>query len=283
MIKKYLSISFLALFVLLGFACEEVAPILNPTDGTTGGGGPVSTQQRQVVIEEFTGVRCVNCPAASEAIAALVGVYGERLVPVAIHAGFFAVPYPESADAGLETSTGGAILTFLGEPLGFPTAVVNRRNFDGEENRQVVQNTWAGYIAEELAQDPTVRIDLNSAYNDATGNVDIEADLYIDENIDFEDVRLTVYITESNITATQLTPAGVDEDYKHKHAFRTVVTATEGDIINESLTAGSVITRNLSVTLDPSWVAAECDIVAIVHQGGAVLDVIQAHQVPVIE
>mgnify|MGYP001797555898 CR=1 FL=1 len=284
MMKKYLSISFLAVFVLLAFSCEEVPPVLNPVgNNNSGGGGPVSEQKRQVIIEEFTGVRCVNCPAASEAIQALLGVHGDQLVAVAIHAGFFAVPYPEAGEAALENDTGSSLLSLLGQPLGFPTAVVNRRNFEGEENRQTGQSTWAGYIAEELTTPPMLRIDLGSTYNDATGAVDIETDLYVDEGFNYEDVRLTVYITESNVTAPQLTPDGVEMDYKHKHVFRTAVTAFDGDVLNENFLAGTVINRSLSVTLDPSWVAEDCHIVAFVHRGGGTLDVIQAHEIAVVE
>ena len=282
MTKKYLTFGFLALFILLGLGCEEVPPVLNPGGGDNGGGGPISQQRRQVILEEFTGVRCVNCPAASEAIEALLGVHGERLVAVSIHAGFFAVPYPD-ATAELENSTGTSILNLLGEPLGYPTAVVNRREFDGEEGRYTAQSTWPGYIAQELEQDPEIRIDLNSNYNDATGSVDIDADLYVDENIDYEDVRLTVYITESNIVSPQSTPTGTEENYVHKHVFRTAVTSFDGDALNENLSAGSVINRSLSVTLDPLWVAEECTIVAFVHRGGGSLDVIQAHEIPVTE
>ncbi len=282
MTKKYLTFGFLALFILLGLGCEEVPPVLNPGGGDNGGGGPISQQRRQVILEEFTGVRCVNCPAASEAIEALLGIHGERLVAVSIHAGFFAVPYPD-ATAELENSTGTSILNFLGEPLGYPTAVVNRRKFDGEEGRYTAQSTWPGYIAQELEQDPEIRIDLNSNYNDATGSVDIDADLYVDENIDYEDVRLTVYITESNIVSPQSTPDSVVVDYVHKHVFRTAVTSFDGDALNENLSAGSVINRSLSVTLDPSWVAEECTVVAFVHRGGGSLDVIQAHEIPVTE
>ena len=279
MTKKYLTLGFLALFVLLGFSCEEVPPVLNPG----GGGGPITTvQQRQVLIEEFTGERCVNCPAGSEAIEALLDVYGERLVAVSIHAGFFAQPYPES-DANLASDVGANVLSLLGEPLGYPTAVVNRRHFEGEENRQIGQSTWPGYIAQELDEAPLVRIGLNSTYNDATGSVDIEADLTMVENVDFEDVRLTIYITENNVSDPQQTPTGVDYDYKHKHVLRAAVTSVDGDIINESLSAGTEIDRSFSFTLDPSWVAEECSIVAFVHRGGGSLDVIQAHEIPVIE
>lgn len=278
MTKKYLTFGFLALFILLGLGCEEVPPVLNP-----GGGGPITSgQQRQVLIEEFTGERCVNCPAGSQAIEALLDIYGDRVVAVSIHAGFFAQPYPES-DANLAGEVGANVLSLLGEPLGYPTAVVNRRHFDGEENRQIGQSTWPGYIAQELEETPTIRIALSSTYNDATGSVDIEADLTMLTDIDFEDVRLTLYITENNVSDPQQTPDGVDYEYKHKHVLRAAVTAVDGNVLNESLSANAQISRSFSYTLDPSWQAEECSIVAFVHRGGAELDVIQAHEIPVIE
>lgn len=281
MTNKYLSGLLFALFLLLGLGCEEVPPVLNP-GGDPNDEVPVEDQKRQVLIEEFTGERCVNCPAGSAAIEALLGVHGQRLVAVSIHAGFFAVPFPES-DAQLANSTGESLLTLLDEPNGFPTAVVNRREFDGEESLQVVQAAWAGHISNELLPDPTVKIDLQSEYNDATGEVDIQADLYVVENIDYEDVRLTVYITENNVSDPQTTPNGTDFDYIHKHVFRAAVSAFDGDAINESMPAGSVVNRSFSITLDPSWVPSECHVVGFVHRGGGTQDVIQAHEVAVVE
>lgn len=282
MLKKYFSFTVLALFVLLSFSCDEVAPVLNP-----GGGGPiddvpVEDQMRQVLIEEFTGVRCVNCPAGSEAIEVLLNTYGQQLVAVSIHAGFFAVPYPES-DAELETSTGSAILSLLGEPLGFPTAVVNRKHFDGEENRQVGQSSWPGYIAQELAGDPAVKIDIIPSYDEATRELAVEVDLYVEENVTANDIRLTVFITESNIKDPQLTPAGTENEYTHKHALRAAITSFDGNTLSETFTAGAVVSRSYTTTLPSLWNADECHIVAFVHQGGSTLDVIQAHQVDVVE
>lgn len=279
MINKYLTFGFVAFFVLLGLGCEEVPPVLNPG----GGGGPITgNQQRQVLIEEFTGERCVNCPAGSEVIESLLGVHGDRLIAVSIHAGFFAVAYPESDDE-LANETGSAILNLLDAPLGYPTAVVNRRHFPGEENRQVGQATWPGYIASELEAGPQVRIGLSSTYNDASGELDIDAVLDVVEDLEYEDVRLTVYITENNITDPQQTPEGVDYEYKHKHVLRAAVSAVDGDALNENFTAGASINRSFSITLDPAWVPEECHIVAFVHQGGGTLDVIQAHEISVIE
>lgn len=47
---------------------------------------PAATVQRNVLIEDFTGQRCIFCPAASEAIAEQQKLYGaDKLIAVAFH------------------------------------------------------------------------------------------------------------------------------------------------------------------------------------------------------
>ena len=80
--KKHILLLAAAIFALT--ACDEVPPKVT---GSMGGGvieSPVEDQLRQVIIEEFTGVRCVNCPAGSSAIQDLLAIHGERLVAVSM-------------------------------------------------------------------------------------------------------------------------------------------------------------------------------------------------------
>lgn len=280
MFIKYIKFSCLLAVLMLAFSCEEVPPIVDPCGGGGGGPGP-GDNLRKVLIEEFTGVRCVNCPAGSDAIEALLGVHGEQLVAVSIHAGTFAVPHSESQQ-NLANPTGSSILSLLGSPLGFPTAVVNRTQYSGEERRQVGLSTWAGYIAEELAKEPEVRIEVETGYNDGTREVTIDADFHILQDITADDVRLTVFVTENNIIDSQTTPEGRQDDYVHKHVFRTAVSAFDGNPINDDLSANGMISRSLSVTLDELWDVNECHIVVFLHQGGGTLDVIQAEEVSVL-
>lgn len=280
---QYFLASCLAVLILLASSCEEIPPVLNPNDGNGGDTEtPVDMQMRQVLIEEFTGVRCVNCPAGSEAIEVLLGQHGQQLVAVSIHAGFFATPYAESNE-DLSNNQGESIMSLVSEPIGFPTAVVNRKLFDGEEGRQIGQGQWAGKIAEELIGDPTVRIDIQNTFNDGDRTLTADIDLYVVEDVVAEDLRLSVYLTENNISDYQQTPSGVQSDYTHKHVFREALTAVEGDQLSESFTAGAVVSRTLTFTLPANYNANECEVVAFVHQGGGTLDVIQAHQAHVVE
>lgn len=273
----------LLISVLFWSSCEEIPPVLNPNMG--GGGNnptPVENQQRQVLIEEFTGVRCVNCPAGSDAIQTLLGIHGERLVAVSIHAGFFSPPYPEN-QYDFRTTEGNSLLTYLGEPLGFPTAVVDRKLFNGEQDLQLGQSQWAGFIADDLATPPSVKIGIEPNFNTATRELKVKATFYIQEDIPYPDVHVSVMITESNIVDEQLTPAGKNPNYVHRHVLRGMMTSYDGDLLTEFPAEGVNITRNFTMTLPDAWVAENCHVVVFVHRSGTDKEVYQVHEVKVIE
>ncbi|PHN08082.1 Omp28 family outer membrane lipoprotein [Flavilitoribacter nigricans] len=268
----------LIVILLILIACEEIPPEIRPAkDGETPIETPVSEQKRQVLIEEFSGVRCVNCPAGSDAIQVLLDIYGPQLVPVNIHAGFFAEPYPESR-YDLQTQAGYGILEYLGQPLGFPTAVINRKQFPGEDNLQLTQRSWAGRIAEELLEAPTVKIDIRKDFAVTDRLLLVNVDLYFEADIAAEDVRLSVYITENGIEDFQLTPEGKVGNYEHLHVLREVLTDVRGDRLTETIRAGTMLNRRFTIVLPEAWRAENCEIVALVHQDGDSKKVLQAHR-----
>lgn len=275
----------LLLSSLLWLGCEEIPPEINPRMGGENPieVTPVDSQQRQVLIEEFTGVRCVNCPAGSAAIEGLLADHGQRLVAISIHAGSFAPPYPGSED--FRTDEGTNLLSYLGAPLGYPTAVVNRKKFEGEFDLQLGRTQWPGFIVDELGAPPKVKIDIQNAYSDEDRRLEVKVTLYVEENIGEEEVHISVAITENDIPELQLTPSSgtPDPNYKHKHVLRDMLTTYNGDPIDEALTAGAVIEKNYTMTLPTGWVAENCEVVAFVNLDGDNKEVLQAHQAGVTE
>lgn len=262
-------------------SCEEIPPQINPIgEGQEPTDTLVSNQSRQVLIEEFTGVKCVNCPAGSEALATLLEFYGARLIPVSIHAGFFSSPYPESR-YDLQTPAGDALLDYLGQPQGYPTAVIDRRLFPGENSLQLIQRNWAGYIADELSEEPLLRIGLERTYQPADRELAVTVTLLAEEDLPDEDVRLTVLLTEEEVRDFQLTPAGKKGDYVHRHVLRTALTPATGLPI-DTPQAGSRVERTLRTSLPPGWQAENCHVVAFVSVNQDRKDVLQAHRVPVV-
>jgi len=274
MIKKLSLFACLAFFAL---SCEEIPPRLNPG----GGINPNPTdQQRHVLIEEFTGVRCVNCPAGSAAIETLRSIYGDQLIAVSIHAGFFAPPYPESTQ-DFRTTEGTNILSYLGEPLGYPTAVVNRKLFSGEPDLQTGQGQWPGFVAEEAALPPQVSIEIEKNYIPATRGLQVNIKLDALETIAENDLRLSVMITEDEVTDTQLTPAGKTNNYAHRHVLRAMMSAYDGLPLGESLELGDELSRSFNYALPLAWNAEKCHIIAFLHHSSADKSVIQAQELKV--
>jgi thiol-disulfide isomerase/thioredoxin len=98
-------------------SCHENQPeytLLKPESG-----------DRVVVVEEFSGARCPNCPQGTQQLEDLKSLYGDQLIIVTIHAGDFAFKYDESS-FDFTTSEGNVLLQMLGNPIGYPSAVINR-------------------------------------------------------------------------------------------------------------------------------------------------------------
>ncbi len=262
-------------------ACSEIPPTLpDPTDSS--GTDELQDQQRQVLIEEFTGVRCVNCPAGSAFIEDLLALHGRRLVAVSIHAGEFSYPFSDS-QYDFRTPEGDQILDYVGQPFGYPSAVINRKLFEGEATLQVGKGSWAGYIEQEKAQPPAVKIGLETSWAAATRRLEVGVRVWVVQPLSGEAIHLTVLLTENGIVDLQETPSGRDPDYVHKHVFRTTLTPALGELLGSSFSAGQVLRRSYSIALPELWQVENCHVVAFVHRAGASKEVLQAHQVAVLE
>lgn len=264
---------------LLLNSCEEIPPVLNPIDPNPDGGGEL---ERNVLVEEYTGVRCVNCPAGSEALQVLANTYADRLAIISFHAGFFAPPYPESK-YDFRTPAGNNLLNLLGSPLGYPAAVVNRSLFEGEPRLQLGQSQWPGYIAQEILLPPTVKMGLQKKYDPTLRQLSLSISLEILQAMDANDVRLSVAITEDDIEDVQLTPTGKQENYKHQHVLRDMLSNFDGNPLTESLGTGAKITKNFTYAIPTNWNAAKCTLIAFVHLGGDKKNVLQVVQSKIVD
>lgn len=266
--------------LLLLSACTEIPPLVSPVVPADPCENPdpeaVRNQGRQVLIEEFTGVQCVNCPAGSEAIEDLLDLYGERLIVVSVHTGFFADPYPESR-YDFRTPEGDQLATLLGSPLGYPTAVVNRKKFSGENRLQLGRNKWAGYIAEEFQQPKIARIDIIPELDRQTLKLSARVAVFFDES-QKNPLKLSLFLTETGIVDLQKTPDGIDPEYPHRHVFRDAI----GPYNGIEILADQVYCSEFSVEIDPEWNAEGLYLVAILSESDGSLEVLQAHQQKII-
>ena len=117
------------------FSCKEETVYIPPLGQNTSSN--TSNNLKNIFIEEFTGVKCVNCPDGAAVIEDLKSKYKDRLVAVSIHAGFFAKKMTESK-FDFKTAQGNSLLTYLGEPAGYPAAVINRKLFGANTDLVII-------------------------------------------------------------------------------------------------------------------------------------------------
>ncbi len=274
-------VSFFSLFLasaLLHSACEEIPPQI----------GDCQTA-RVVLVEEFTGVRCVNCPAGSAKIEQLLEQYtGAKLIAVSIHAGFFSVPYPESVE-DFTTTAGNDIDALLGPVTAYPAASVNRKLFPQETQRPLSLASWAGYIASELCRAPEVALTLSAQYDTASRQISatISASSLDASTVFDQPLGITLYLLEDGVRSAQLDAGGIDNDYIHKHILRHCFTPSNGAPIHNGGASATLapVTRTYTHTLPANQVPENCQLVGFIHYKGNNnrFDVLQAAEISLIE
>ena len=219
---------------------------------------PLPEVNRSVLIEDFTGQRCVNCPNAADEIHNLQKEYGEdAIIAVGIHGGPLAVyPNPERGIVGLATETGDKYNDHW-KVEQWPMGMVNRGAVCGYTD-------WKAHVREELQKKAPVDIMIKNDFPDGIDNGLTRVSATIQGVRGKTTGKLQIWIVEDNITAIQLMPDGTaNQDYVHQHVFRAAVNGEWGeDIIVEE--GKKVVTYN-NVTIPSDWKRDNLSFVAFVY------------------
>ncbi|MEP7266984.1 MAG: Omp28-related outer membrane protein [Saprospiraceae bacterium] len=261
---KYL---FFAVLWIVLFACSEV-PVTLPS----GPGSSSGDFTQNVLIEEFTGVRCQNCPAGAKLLEDLKSIYGDRLAVVSVHGGFFAQPTNAENKLTLDNNYGKELIRIFNQPLGYPSAIINRKSFDN--NLFIGGNSWAGYIKDETLISPKIGLNLDINKNNSTRKINLGVSINGLEDLSSVSLYLSVLITENNIKDAQLTPTGVDVNYIHNHVLRAYLTSLQGDAIMP-IKLNEKKSYTYSIDIPDNWNIDNLNMVALVNKGGPNFEVVQ--------
>lgn len=248
------------------------------------------TSDRVILMEEFTGASCPNCPAGAEATEGLLSLFPDNLVAVAIHSNFLAWP-AKPGDLDLRIPAADEIETFLGQWISKPEASFNRKLFidRGEQNIRVgtFPDAWINFVEDELETFARVYVDIESNYDPATREVNIQVTGTAQENLPTGDYRVNVMISESGIITSQKDGSEVIEKFKQKHALRALLTNVGGEAFFTSLGSGLQREAFFSFTLPDEealgwWVPENCTVIAFITDG-ATKEVMQAGEVHLVQ
>ena len=211
-----------------------------------------------VLLEDYTGVKCVNCPGAAEIATNLQTQYGEHLIVLGVHPKS-ALQNPAGGFPDFRTDDGNEWNNYFNISA-YPTGTVNRQAAIGSAS-------WATEVGNVIDGDAPVRLIVKSEYDEATRELKLSIHSKFLQDIASDDVRLTICMMENNIIGKQITSDGVVDDYVHRHVFRgTADGLTWGRVLSsaESISAGSNFITNMKFTVNEEYNAEEFYIVALI-------------------
>lgn len=248
-------------------SCDDRVPILYDAPSKLG--------DQKLIIEEFTGVQCVNCPQGSDEIASFVAAYPGKVIPVSLHAGYFATPVPGKSTQDFRTADADFLYDYIGPAPFYPSAVFNRKVFT---NSDLVYNqpSWAGIVQKVLESNSKYGLSLQTSFNETNRELTVTISGIAKEDIN-DNILAHVMITESNIVEWQKYPnaQGFIPDYVHKHVLRGIVSNFTGDKVATNPTAKQEFSKTYKYTVPDNWVAENCEVVGFISYS-AKKEIIQA-------
>lgn len=135
---------------------------------------PVSTssEKKNVVIEDFTGVYCGWCPDGARIADNLRNASGGKFCVMAVQCGYL-------SGGGLEIQEGTILEGLLKtEYVGYPCGAINRRKWSGQTYVPHSRSYWTNNAATMAGEDSPVNIGANAYFKTGSNDVEIEVTTY---------------------------------------------------------------------------------------------------------
>ncbi len=214
----------------------------------------VDVPKRMVLVEVITSANCTPCGPANEFFHTQTGTaaYTDRLATIKYHA-----PIPRSTDRLWKESQtwGRPRMTYLFAPTAFEFGTAPNAWVDGALIGPVAQN-WVNQLDQDLSLPPDAKIELTKVVNGSTITVTIKATGLMASTL--SDLRLHTVVTESNIEYND-----GNSELIHYDVMRTMLPDAAGEQISLARNETKTFTRQ--ITIDPTWVQNNCDVVVFIQ------------------
>jgi hypothetical protein len=291
------SIKFIFALILITFlinSCDYVQPYTPKGKGNVDTSSSItsiisdSTTMRNVLVEDYTGHTCGNCPGAAIILDSIINDNPGRIVPMAVHAGTtFAAPVA-GFTTDFETSTGTAWDTYFDISSGFgnPCGMVDRFGPTVSVKPQY-DGSWKDSVTADLLQSNIVNIKITNTYRDSARTLSTTVTstfLQASSN----NYLLNVVVTEDSVIDVQKDYALGTHDtvpnYVFNHVLRASFNGTWGDTLAKAPVINTSYTKSYTLALGTSenssgikniLVDKHCHVVAFIYDA-ITLNVVQA-------
>ena len=194
-------------------------------------------QNRNVIIEEFTGRSCGYCPEGHVVANNLVKNNPGRVWAVNIHSG----GYAETSYPNFITEDGDIIRTTI-HTGGYPSGAVNRSTAES-----LSRGEWSTHTTTQMSQTAECNVAGQVVINHETRIATIAVEVYYTGNSLCDKNYLTIMMLQDNIVGSQSGSSAnpsqvVSGGYNHMHVLRDIITPTWGEEIAPT-TYGTLISK----------------------------------------
>ena len=241
-----------------------------------------SVENKNIILEEFTGISCGYCPDGHAIGQGLHASNPNDVFLINIHAGNYATP--QGAGTDFKTSFGAAIASQSGLS-GYPAGTVNRHQFTMSQGggTAMSRGDWSSASTQLLSQVSPVNVGLQASIDMATNTLTVDVEVYYTGTQTISSNRLNIAIVQNGILGPQsggatYNPTAIDPVtglYTHQHMLRHMLTGQWGENIT-NITPGSLYSNTYTWTipnqisgypLSPDIDATNLAIVAFVSEG----------------
>ena len=231
-------------------------------------GGTLEPTGKTVLIKDFTGARCVNCPAAAEYAHNLQHQLGEDHVFImSVHAGYLAQPLGQFPDFLTDEGT-----EWYNNHDANPLFAVDHVALTDGNTLGVEQIDAPAAAA--LDEDQSFEIVVTPNYEEASRQLNVEVKAFSLADMDGQ-FYISACLVEDNIIGWQTIPGGVDREYVFRNVFRGTLNGAYGDEFEGShVDANEIFRFNYNTEINAAYNADECYLMVYIYdknQGDKIL------------
>ena len=266
----------LSTLILTGLmACEEVPPpidytVTEPfvTDTYVLSSITQPAQDKGILIEDLTGVRCPNCVDAASKAKQLKAQNSDRVVVVGVYTlQPTNLTFPHTGDVDLRTEEATNLYTNIYGSPPLPGGGVNRKIHNGQTSINHSFSQWASSVQSELSLKSQINLNATSSkLNDSTLN--LKADITFMEAMSGQ-VFISIMLLENDLEAVQSSPSGDIEDYVHEHVLRDMYTPYNGTPLFKDAEKGRYLEAEWTLQIPSHVNIANSSVVILINRNDA--------------
>ncbi len=269
---------FFCLVVLLFNACDKIEQpyeqeqVTGPITGVEVKSDSSKINLRKLLLEDYTGHKCGNCPKAIDTIHSILNLFPEQVIPVSIHSGYYSTyntsPYNYNWVVESPTQPGYNALDefFQVSAQGNPNGMVNRKDFDLSSFTHVKGiDQWKNDVGAIVSLPTQATLYLVNVFDENNNN--LKSTIHVRFlNALAGTYKLGTMLVEDEVLCDTLAGRVVpqkdyrinpddDFNYHHEHVLRGYLFGAFGDSLMTNPSAGDTIskvyTKNIALQKNP--------------------------------